>query len=184
MPALRRQRQADLRVQGQPGLHTVVFQDSQKYIKGLCSVCFNSTEVDIHYLHMARRTYPSKCSKTEGFKKFHSFQWLRQKDQEFKARDWWDGSAGKRTDCFSKGSEFITWWLTTTRNEIWRHSYSVLIYVKNKSLSWSEQGLIEWGGPERAGLTGASRGPKFRSQQPHEGSQPTEQLQCVLIYIK
>jgi hypothetical protein len=29
----------------------------------------------------------------------------------------------------------------------------------------------EWGQLEQMGLTGASRGPKFNSQQPHEGSQ-------------
>jgi hypothetical protein len=31
-------------------------------------------------------------------------------------------------------------------------------------------------------LTGESRGPKFNSQQPHEGSQPSVQLQCTHIY--
>ena len=42
----------------------------------------------------------------------------------------------------------------------------------------------EWGQPERVGLTGASRGPKFNPQQPHEGSQPSMYSYSVLIYIQ
>jgi hypothetical protein len=34
----------------------------------------------------------------------------------------------------------------------------------------------------RAGLARTSRGPKFNSQQPHEGSQPSTQLQCTHIH--
>jgi hypothetical protein len=43
-------------------------------------------------------------------------------------------------------------------------------------LGWSESGT------EKVGPTGASRGPKFNSQQPHEGSQPFVQLQCTHIH--
>jgi hypothetical protein len=44
-------------------------------------------------------------------------------------------------------------------------------------LGWSKQG---W--KERVGLTRVSRGPKFNSQQPHEGSQLSVQLQCTHIH--
>ena len=50
-------------------------------------------------------------------------------------------------------------------------SYSVLIY-NNKSIF----------GLQRVGLTGASRGPKFNSQQAHKGSQLYVQLQCAHIH--
>ena len=62
-------------------------------------------------------------------------------------------------------------------------SYSVLMY-NSKSLGRSEQGLCKQGQPDKEELTGASRGPKFNSQQPDEDKQLPIQLQCVLIYIK
>jgi hypothetical protein len=49
--------------------------------------------------------------------------------------------------------------------------------IINKSLGQSEQGQ-----PELAGPIGVSRGPKFNTQQPHEGSQPSVQLQCTHIH--
>jgi hypothetical protein len=55
-------------------------------------------------------------------------------------------------------------------------SYSVLTY-NNKYIFGSEQA-----GTERAGPNGASRGPKYNSRQPHEGSQPSVQLQCTHIH--
>ena len=61
-------------------------------------------------------------------------------------------------------------------------SYMYLFIIINKSLGQSEQGLSEQGRPELVGLTGASRGPRFNSQQPLEDSQPFVQLQCTHIY--
>jgi hypothetical protein len=60
------------------------------------------------------------------------------------------------------------------------HLKSATVYlfiIINKYLGHSEQGQ-----PKRAGLTGANRGPKFNSQQPHEVSQPSVQLQCTHIH--
>jgi hypothetical protein len=66
-----------------------------------------------------------------------------------------------------------TWWLTTTRNEIWHplleHLKAATVYVCiiiNQSLDWASRvDQIKQGWPEWAEVL------KFNSQQPHEGSQ-------------
>ena len=50
-------------------------------------------------------------------------------------------------------------------------SYSILMYNKQ------EQGLSEWSQPEWVEVL-----KKFNSEQPHEGSQPSVQLQCTYIH--
>jgi hypothetical protein len=69
-----------------------------------------------------------------------------------------------------------TWWLTTTRNEIWRpllvclKSVSGYLCIIIKCLGQSEADQSE----QRSFLKILNN-----SQQPHEGSQPSVQLQCT-----
>jgi hypothetical protein len=58
-------------------------------------------------------------------------------------RDWQDGSAGKSTDCSSKGPEFKSqqpWWLTTTCNPLLVCLKTAIVYlciiiIKKKKLA-------------------------------------------------
>jgi hypothetical protein len=90
------------------------------------------------------------------------------------------------TDCSSKGPEFKSQqphggsqpYIMRSGALFWRQKRATvcLFIIINKSLGWSKQGL------RKRGPTGTSRGPKFNSQQPHEGLQPSIQLQCTHIH--
>ena len=82
--------------------------------------------------------------------------------------------AVKSADCFSKGPEFTSQqphggsqpsvMSSDALFGVSEDSYSVLTY-NNKYIFGPEQA-----GTERAGPNGVSRGPKYNSRQPHEGS--------------
>jgi hypothetical protein len=99
VPALRRQRQADFWVRGQPGLHReTLSQKNQKRKKQKQNHKGDYTyeAPAIYYLNITLLT----------------IMW-----------GWWDGSVGKSTRLLFRRFEVqipaTTWWLTTIRNKIW-----------------------------------------------------------------
>jgi hypothetical protein len=120
--------------------------------------------------------------------RYKRLEWLNKNDWiRILASGWRDGSAGKSTHWLFFRRSWVqisatTWWFTTTCNEIWSlllallKTASVYLLIINKSLVWSESGT------EKVGPNRASRDPKFNSQQPHEGSQPSVQLHYTQIH--
>jgi hypothetical protein len=87
---------------------------------------------------------------------------------------WGDGSAGKSTDCSSEGPEFKSQQPHgCSQPPILVRQKTATMYlciIINKSLSQSRAVRSEQGPT------------KFNPQQPHEGSQPSVQLQCTHIH--
>jgi hypothetical protein len=103
-------------------------------------------------------------------------------------RGWRDGSAGKSTDCSSECPEFKSQQTHDGSQPPIMRSDGLfccslktatvyLFIIVNISL-----GLSKRGRPEGVGLTEVSRSPKFNSQQTHESSQPSVQLQRIHIH--
>ena len=134
----------------------------------LLPVCFQSAGITGVYHHAWLQHASLNCFLCLTIQLWEKWTCMNiQHLRDWCRKGWWDGTAGKNTDCSPKGPEFkfhnhiTTWWLTTTHNEIWcpllvrLKTATVYLRIINKSLDQNEQGLSEQSGQEQAGPTRA-----------------------------